>query len=209
MAILQSDSGAAALGLMAGGLAYLCARLSRRLALALLALSVVGTIGLAPITGEVLDRIVPASIHEKLASTSSKIRIEIWKVFGAAARQEPVLGSGFGVSPRFPETRVAQQIPPEQRHMLAIWHPHSAALQIWVELGAIGAALALTTGLLVLRSLVGLPPDLLALGLALFAAVEAVSLVGHGAWQGWWPAAIGAAVVWFRAGREQSAGPSP
>jgi hypothetical protein len=29
-----------------------------------------------------------------------------------------------------------------------------------------------------------------------------VSLVGHGAWQGWWPAAIGAALVWLRASRE-------
>ena len=34
--------------------------------------------------------------------------------------------------------------------------------------------------------------------LALLGGVAAVSLVGHGAWQGWWAAAVGAAIVWFR-----------
>ena len=34
----------------------------------------------------------------------------------------------------------------------------------------------------------------------------AVSLVGHGAWQGWWAASLGTAVVWFRvAARQESA----
>jgi hypothetical protein len=40
--------------------------------------------------------------------------------------------------------------------------------------------------------------------LGLMAGVAAVSLVGHGAWQGWWPAAIGAAVVWFRFARQHA-----
>jgi hypothetical protein len=38
--------------------------------------------------------------------------------------------------------------------------------------------------------------------MALLAAVVAISLIGHGAWQGWWPAAIGAAIVWLRAAED-------
>ena len=33
--------------------------------------------------------------------------------------------------------------------------------------------------------------------LSLFAAAFAISVVGHGAWQGWWIAALGAAILWF------------
>jgi hypothetical protein len=37
------------------------------------------------------------------------------------------------------------------------------------------------------------------MALALFATVAAISLVSHGAWQGWWAAAVGAAIVLARA----------
>jgi exopolysaccharide production protein ExoQ len=34
-----------------------------------------------------------------------------------------------------------------------------------------------------------------------------VSLVGHGAWQGWWAASLGTAVVWFRVAARQESAP--
>jgi O-antigen ligase len=118
--------------------------------------------------------------------------------FGAAIRERPWIGSGFGVSPRLGDSAVAAQVAPERRMLLAVGHPHNAAVQIWTELGAVGAVLAVVVLLLTLRALGRFGPPNFAPMLALAAAIAAVSLVGHGAWQGWWPAAIGTAVVWFR-----------
>ena len=73
---------------------------------------------------------------------------------------------------------------------------------IAVELGAAGAALAIVVVVLLLWRIARLPGEMPAVSLALLAAVTAVSLVGHGAWQAWWPAAIAAAIVWLRAAHE-------
>ena len=92
---------------------------------------------------------------------------------------------------------MAAAVPPPHRILLGAGHPHSAAIQIWAELGVVGALLGATVLGLALRSLSAVGP---AGGpmLALLAGVAAISLVGHGAWQGWWAAAVGAAIVWFR-----------
>jgi O-antigen ligase len=86
--------------------------------------------------------------------------------------------------------------------MLAIGHPHSTPLQIWVELGAVGAAIALVVLLLVLRNIRRQSHLIRSLSLSLFAGATAAAMVGHGAWQGWWAASLGAAVVWMLALRK-------
>jgi O-antigen ligase len=96
------------------------------------------------------------------------------------------------------ETDAAAAVAPELRPLLGVGHPHNAALQIWVELGAVGAALTATALLLLLRLMASLRTESLAPRLALLMGAAAVSLVGHGAWQGWWPAALGAAILWLR-----------
>jgi O-antigen ligase len=199
LTILASDSGAAALGLICSSLAFAAARFVPRLALGLATGSLALSLLLAPTLGEVAVRLAPSSLHQHLEGAHSAERVDVWRSFGAAVREAPLIGAGFGVSPRLHETPVADAVPPEHRTLLAVGHPHNAALQIWVELGLVGAALALAVALLVLKNLAALPPERLAPALALFAAVASVSLVGHGAWQGWWPAAIGAAVVWLMA----------
>lgn len=196
--ILQSDSGAAVLGLLAGAAAYGLASLASRFATALVAFCLGAAILLAPLTGEIAELVLPSSVHDNLAGANTRPRVEIWKRFGEAVRRDPLLGAGFGVSPRFPETRVAREIAPDDPSAFAYWHPHNAALQAWVELGAIGAVLGIGILILLLSKIAAYPPELLPVSLALVAAVSAVALVGHGAWQGWWAAAIGAAIVWLR-----------
>jgi O-antigen ligase len=100
------------------------------------------------------------------------------------------------------QNRPDPAVPGSDPATVVLWHPHNAALQVWVELGAIGAALAIAVVVLLLRRIAKLPGEMLAVSLALLSAVAAVSLVGHGAWQAWWPAAIAAAIVWLRAARE-------
>jgi O-antigen ligase len=202
--ILYSDSGAAVFGLLAGLAAYALARHAGRCGVSLLAYCLAAAILLAPISGAIADRVLPLSMHETFAGTNSRARIEIWKKFGEAVWWAPVLGSGFGASPRFSEIYAAQlsagahQVDLDDPAVFALWHPHNAPLQIWVELGAVGTILGMTVLMLLLSMIAKLPGELVAVSLALVAAVAAVSMVGHGAWQGWWAAAIGAAVVWLR-----------
>jgi O-antigen ligase len=197
-AVTLSDSGAAKLGLMVAALVFWIARRLPRPTLKLAAVAAVATVGLAPVLGGIADRLIPTSAHARLADNHSRDRVDNWLSFGAAVREQPLLGAGFGASPRMGEMTVATQVPAERRTLLAVGHPHNAALQVWTELGSVGAVLGLAVLLLVLRSQRDTPAKKLAQRLALFAAVAAVGLVGHGAWQGWWSAAIGAAIVWFR-----------
>ena len=114
--------------------------------------------------------------------------------------QQPWRGAGFSPGPSFPQSAGARRVDPAFATLLVVGHPHNGALQIWTELGAVGACLALAVLGLVLRLLATLPDEIFAPGLALLAAAVSVSLVGHGLWQGWWAAAIGAAIVCFRIG---------
>ena len=200
--LVQSRSGASVLGVLAAAGAYALARYARRTAVAAVAVCIAAAIILAPVMGTAADRLLPNAVHERLANANTRPRIEIWKRFGEAVWQNPLLGGGFGVSPSFAKAQARLEGMPDDPSGIVLWHPHNAALQVWVELGAVGAALAGLISALLLIRITRLPGEFMAVSLTLLAAVVAVSLVGHGAWQGWWPAAIGAAIVWLRASRE-------
>jgi O-antigen ligase len=196
-AVVESESGAAKLAVVVCAVVFAAARLAPRATSAAVLAATVAAMALAPVLGQLGDRLIPPAVHAELAESHSRDRLDIWLSFGAAVREQPLLGAGFGVSARMADTPVASQVPTERRVLLGVGHPHNGALQIWAELGAVGAILAGTILVLLLRSFRTLPPERLAPRLALFCAAGVASLVGHGAWQGWWPAAIGAAVVWF------------
>ena len=200
LAILRSISGAAALGLLAGGVMFAVGRLlPRRIALALAALTLALAFALAPVEGDILHRLMPEAAHERLTQSSSRARVAIAQSFGAAVAQAPWIGSGYGMGLRFAEVPAAAALEPEMRAMLAVGHPHNSFLQIWSELGLVGAGLAALVAFLALRAASALPRLLFATALGLLGAAVAVMFVEHGAWQGWWTAACGAAITWLRA----------
>ena len=201
-----SESGSAVLGVLTLVLAYCAARAVPRATLAGLALAIVAALGTAPVIGDIAQRVIPPGVHGELASSHSRDRVEIWRSFGAAIRAAPIVGAGFGASPKLDAASEAARVPPELQMLLGAGHPHNAAIQIWAELGVVGAVLAGVVLLLMLRAVSRLPLWQLTFAVPFVAAACAVSLVGHGAWQGWWAASLGAAVVWFRvAAREESA----
>jgi O-antigen ligase len=199
LAIGQAESGAAVLGAAVAALVFAAIHLlSRKLAIATAALWLVAALAIAPLAGDILASTIPPVLHDRLRGTSSRARVDIARAFGSAVRQSPWVGAGFGASAGMAETDAAAAVAPELRPLLGVGHPHNAALQIWVELGAVGAALTATALLLLLRLMASLRTESLAPRLALLMGAAAVSLVGHGAWQGWWPAALGAAILWLR-----------
>jgi O-antigen ligase len=196
-AILRSESGAAKLGLFVLAGTGAVTLLSRRAGLTLVGCALLGAIGLAPVAGELSERFLPSSAYRVLAAAHAQERVDIWRSFGAALRERPVLGSGFQASARLNDAPVAARLPRDEGFLLGVGHPHNAALQIWVELGAIGAFLAALIAALLVRAIERLDTPECAAMAALIMAALADSLVGQGAWQGWWPAGIAAALVWF------------
>jgi O-antigen ligase len=67
-------------------------------------------------------------------------------------------------------------------------HPHNAALQLWLELGGIGAVLYATLYVVCLIGLLRLPLTrrALAAGAALVAAVFVIGQLSFNVWQSWW-----------------------
>ncbi|HEV7259547.1 MAG TPA: O-antigen ligase family protein [Bosea sp. (in: a-proteobacteria)] len=196
----QSDSGATGFGLAIMAVTWLTARVLPRLTLSAVALGFAATMLLAPVTGRLVDASLPPALHEKLAGSHTRERTDIWLSFGEAILARPLLGSGFGTSSTLDRHPVALAVSPPHRPMLAVGHPHSAPMQAWVETGAVGAALLAFAGFAFLYRLRHLPARDLAPRLALTASAFAVASVAHGAWQGWWIAALVAAAIWLWAG---------
>jgi O-antigen ligase len=112
-------------------------------------------------------------------------RAAIWQFVGLRIADKPVLGWGMHASRTMPGGHdtiggSAEKIP---------LHPHNAPLQIWLELGGIGAALmAALLGFLAINCN-GPPLRRAVLGATLVTAVVIASL-SYGIWQGWWFATL-------------------
>ena len=202
VSVISSHSGAAVVGSACALLIYGLARYAPRSAVGALLIGAFLSLAAAPIIGETLFRSISKAAHERMTGASSEARVAIWRSFEVAVRERPLLGWGFGVSPVIADDPRVRQIDPDTRAMLGVGHPHNAALQIWVELGAVGAALAFLVFAFLLRSIARLDAGAAAPRLALVAGAGMVALVGHGAWQGWWIACLGLAAVLFRTASE-------
>ena len=202
VSVISSHSGAAVLGSACALLIYGLARYAPRSAVGALLIGAFLSLAAAPIIGETLFRSMSKAAHERMTGASSEARVAIWRSFEVVVRERPLLGWGFGVSPVIADDPRVRQIDPDTRAMLGVGHPHNAALQIWVELGAVGAALAFLVFAFLLRSIARLDAGAAAPRLALVAGAGMVALVGHGAWQGWWIACLGLAAVLFRTASE-------
>lgn len=197
--VFGSDSGAAKLGLLTMAATWVLTLIVPRAMLALVAAMTLTTFVLAPVVGQLADRALPSTVHTQLQDSHSRDRVDIWLSFGEAIRARPLLGSGFGASPTLDRHPVAAEVSPPRRVLLAVGHPHSAPVQAWVETGFVGAACLAFAALACLASLRRLAAADLAPRLALYAAAFAIAAIGHGAWQGWWVAALAAAILWFGA----------
>ncbi|HEV8679542.1 MAG TPA: O-antigen ligase family protein [Stellaceae bacterium] len=119
-------------------------------------------------------------------------RLLIWSFTGDRIAERPILGWGLDAARAIPGGK--DLIRPGQSWLPL--HPHDAALQVWLELGAPGAALfALLAGLLWLRLGEAPWPRLYAAACGgSLAAALAIALAGWGIWQEWWLGTLALAV---------------
>ncbi len=118
-------------------------------------------------------------------SVSIYHRAAIWHFTAGKILEQPAFGWGMHASRTMPESK--RQIAPGAE--LIPLHPHNAALQIWLELGLVGAIAAAAAMLALGRRMKGDRATRAALAGTLFAAF-AVGSVGYGIWQGWWMGAL-------------------
>lgn len=162
---------------------------------------VVVGIGIAPLAPNWLpDPLVTGRNFPDL-SHSAVHRISIWQVTAKHIFDRPILGHGFDTSRALygPDTKVENIFFPDKPERR--WpniaepiplHPHNMALQIWLELGFLGAALY-AVFLVMLIHVVAIKYAKFyerAAGFAMLFSTLVIASVSFGAWQGWWLSAL-------------------
>jgi O-antigen ligase len=196
-AILTSLSSSAKLALLVAALAAPLALARPLAAHRAFAAAAIAAILLAPFVGPYVNDLLPRRIHEIGGYGSLTLRAEIWREYSLLLWERPWFGfgveAGYGIS----RTPVAAGLGEWSRNLLNWGHPHNAALQIWFELGAVGAALAAVLVGLLFRALERLPASVLPVASVTTLAACAVAFVSHGAWQAWWYCLLGLIAVAF------------
>jgi O-antigen ligase len=124
-----------------------------------------------------------------LPPQSVAARFYIWKQMADEVGKHPVTGLGIRCArdlkirlPRDIKTLREDAPVPDGRH---VPHPHNIFLQIWLELGAIGAMLVLALGLVALWRFAALPALVQGGAYGLFTVCAAVAASGFDLWQTW------------------------
>ena len=125
---------------------------------------------------------------------SAQHRVEIWNFSVQRIAEKPLLGWGFDGSRHIDPLHT--DVSDTGRDLMAL-HPHSAPLQIMLELGAVGAVVALALLGWVAVRLDAMAGRVRALAQALFVSALAIGCVAFGLWQNWWLALIVSVALLF------------
>jgi O-antigen ligase len=163
-----------------------CASWARRTTRALM----IGAIGIAFVLMPLLPNWTPfrAYFADRTRDGSIWHRAEIWFFAAERIADRPLLGWGLNAARALPGGKELIQ-PGVERLPL---HPHNGVLQLWVELGVVGAALGAAIAVAATLHATSAARDV-STRIAMTATVAAamtVICVGYGLWQGWWMAAL-------------------
>lgn len=139
-----------------------------------------------PFVVSTLDLEAKIAENPKLIYSSTMHRLYIWRFSAQHTLEHPLLGHGMDSARILPggHNKILWGI--EQMPL----HPHNGALQIWLELGFPGIALALIALVFLVRRIVHLPdPAQRFAASGLMGSYLIFTSLSFGIWQTWWIAA--------------------
>lgn len=141
-----------------------------------------------------LAHLIPSQAHVDAAESQLELgaqhRLGIWRHVSGLSDEKPLVGHGFNAARFF----ASQQEKLEGLNLPALpTHPHNAPLQIWLELGAVGAALsaALIFGLWRASRPMMQRPVHAAITASMVAAASVIACFSYAIWSTWWLASLG------------------
>lgn len=144
------------------------------------------TILAMPLIAPAANALIPERVHTAVGYYSLTIRGEMWAETALFIAKKPVFGWGIEASHVLSELPEASVLDEHQRSLLSWGHTHNAPLQLWLELGGVGAVIAAVGIAAAMIAMERLPRPLLPAASTTFAAAFAISCISHGAWQAWW-----------------------
>ncbi|MDX2287203.1 MAG: O-antigen ligase family protein [Hyphomicrobiaceae bacterium] len=191
--LLRGSHQSSQLAILGGLLVFAAAHVDRAMTRrALAVLWIIATVFVVPIALLTFH----ARAHEaSWLFRSAQHRVVIWGQAASEVLKSPLVGVGADATRKAMREVVAAE--PSRRDELAGFesgyadHAHNVYLQVWYELGAIGAALFLAMGLLALQSTKNLATRVQPYALALFATSALMIASSYSLWQTWFIAACG------------------
>lgn len=123
---------------------------------------------------------------------TARARAYIWDFTLDRILERPFFGWGMDAAPNIPNFGVEPFFRYETK--VIPLHPHSAGLQLWLDLGLVGVLLLLPLVLALWRGLAALPPRRAAYRIALAAMLLVAASLSFGLWQSRW---VGLALLAF------------
>lgn len=187
----ESSMAALVVGVIVFALAWVSALWAGRLLAAGWVVAIVAVVPLALLAGRGKLENIPW-LHHSLAH-----RFIIWNYTAEETLKSPIIGIGaymtYVLGPE--RNKDAAPEPGEKYKKTLSRHAHNAYLQTWYEMGAIGAALLLASGLSVLAAIRRLADRAQPFALATFATAATMLSSSYGIWQTWYLALFGLTAV--------------
>jgi exopolysaccharide production protein ExoQ len=129
------------------------------------------------------------------APKSALVRLMVWKFTSERIVERPLAGWGFDSARRIPGGGEKFVLTDAEGRTVTSdlnlpLHPHNQILQIWLELGAVGAFIVAMTGAAIFVQIRKLPLPARNGSAALITSVLVVNNLSYGAWQSWWIAVV-------------------
>ena len=169
---------------------FVLSKLSKRAALsAMTVIWMLATLAVVPASRIAYDNGLQNST---VLAGSARARIVIWNFEAQQIPEAWLLGRGIQSVIYYDQLQAptATVVPGELSAQRNGHHSHNIYLQIWYELGAVGALLFSIAGLLILRRIASMPARSFPFAIAAFASVTAIMAFSWGLWQHWYFAAV-------------------
>lgn len=136
--------------------------------------------------------------HADWLFKSARHRVVIWGTTAEEVLKSPILGVGADATrdamPKVTKKSLKKRNLGQFKSGYAN-HAHNAYLQVWYELGAVGAALFLALGLLAMAAIAKLKAAVQPSAIAVFVTTALLIAFSYSIWQPWFMAALGIAIA--------------